>query len=363
MMKKIPKEQTIDSIRQKNIRDRQVDFSLAKFTLKYKNSSTCFSKHGRTNNFISSSYKLYFENNRHNDFFDVSYFDSVRERRRRKLKAKKIALPRYDLYFEIKERYSDFHTYCKDLLAGSVQGVSMVRMWNLSIVSSIIFGMFLMTMMYRYLGQGAGATGGVVLGDMTSNAAVQMSDSPVDNKTVASPDTVQPTDNAKLNVPEKQTGLTEVDKEISKEESIRKAREQKIREMVKGHPIESMVSEIAKKDEKVAAFLVAIARKESNWGKRSPVLDGKDCHNYWGFRAKRERMGSGEHTCFDSPKDAVDSVSKRISQLVNEEKIDTPERMVVAWKCGYDCSWDNPKDVKKWVSDVNVYFKELSKAK
>jgi hypothetical protein len=33
--------------------------------------------------------------------------------------------------------------------------------------------------------------------------------------------------------------------------------------------------------------------------------------------------------------------------------------MVVVWKCGYDCGWDNPEAVRKWVSDVNMYFEKF----
>ena len=71
-------------------------------------------------------------------------------------------------------------------------------------------------------------------------------------------------------------------------------------------------------------------------------------------------MGTGGHTCFDSPKDAVETVAKRINSLVNNEKLNTPEKMVV-WKCGYDCSWDNPVAVRKWVQDVDYYFEKFDK--
>ena len=135
--------------------------------------------------------------------------------------------------------------------------------------------------------------------------------------------------------------------------------EKEIREMVKGFPIEKMAGEIATKNRIVAAFLVGIAKKESNWGKRVPVLNGQDCYNYWGYRGQREKMGSGGHTCFDSPKDAVDTVAKRLEFLVSNEKLNTPAKMVV-WKCGYDCSWDSKVAVQKWISDVNMYFKKLN---
>ena len=121
-----------------------------------------------------------------------------------------------------------------------------------------------------------------------------------------------------------------------------------------------MVPYIAKKDRMVAALIVAIGMKESTWGKHVPVLDGQDCYNYWGYRGIRDRMGTGGHTCFDSPEDAVNTVAKRIEFLVSNEKLNTPAKMVV-WKCGYDCSWDNQKAVNKWISDVDLYFKKLNK--
>ena len=135
--------------------------------------------------------------------------------------------------------------------------------------------------------------------------------------------------------------------------------EKKIRSLVKGYPIENMAPDIAKQDPEVASLLVGIAKKESAWGKRKPVLDGQDCYNYWGFRQERERMGSGGHTCFDSPSEAVETVSKRISELVNEEKLDTPGKMIV-WKCGYEClGREKTESERKWIRDVNFYYEKM----
>jgi hypothetical protein len=53
-----------------------------------------------------------------------------------------------------------------------------------------------------------------------------------------------------------------------------------IKKMTKGYPIAEMAPFIAGKDKKVAAFLVAIAKKESNWGIYSPKKRGKTCYNY-----------------------------------------------------------------------------------
>lgn len=136
--------------------------------------------------------------------------------------------------------------------------------------------------------------------------------------------------------------------------------EKEISQMVQGYPIEKMVPYILKQDPKTAMFLVAIAKKESAWGKRKPVLDGKDCYNYWGFRLRAEKMGSGGHTCFDSPKEAVETIASRIDQLVQEEDIDTPSDMIV-WKCGYVCQ-DKPKTLseKKWINDVDFYYSAMN---
>jgi hypothetical protein len=133
--------------------------------------------------------------------------------------------------------------------------------------------------------------------------------------------------------------------------------ENRLSDLVDGHPIEKMVSVIAKKDKTVAAFLVGIAKKESDWGKHSPKKDGKDCFNYWGYRGSYNPTLSG-YSCFDSPEQAVDQVGGRIEDLV-DKKIDTPEKMLV-WKCGRSCAEHNPTDVRKWVSDVSLYFYKLN---
>lgn len=136
------------------------------------------------------------------------------------------------------------------------------------------------------------------------------------------------------------------------------ALEREIEEMVKGYPIETMAPYIASYDREVAAFLVGIAKKESNWGKRRPVLAGEDCYNYWGFRMKSEKMGSGGHTCFNNPQEAVNAVASRIDEMVKEENLDTPKKMVV-WKCGYNCAHPTAS-VRKWEQDVDYYYSQLA---
>lgn len=131
-----------------------------------------------------------------------------------------------------------------------------------------------------------------------------------------------------------------------------------IRQLVEGYPIEDMLPYILEKDRIVAAFLVGIAKKESNWGKRIPVLEGQDCFNYWGYRGVRRLMGTGGHTCFNSKKDAVDTVASRIEKLVTSNKLDTPAKMII-WKCGYSCDGHSRESVRKWIADVDMYFREL----
>ncbi len=135
--------------------------------------------------------------------------------------------------------------------------------------------------------------------------------------------------------------------------------DRKVTQLVEGYPIAEMTPYILSKDPRVAAFMIAIAKKESAWGKRHPVLDGRNCYNYWGFRLKTSSMGSGGHTCFDTPEQAVDMVASRIDEMVNEENMNSPTDMII-WKCGYGCQ-DSIKTVseKKWISDVDMYYSKL----
>ena len=135
--------------------------------------------------------------------------------------------------------------------------------------------------------------------------------------------------------------------------------EQDIRRLVAGHPIENMVGLIARQDRTVVAYLVSIAKKESDWGLRVPVsADGRDCYNYWGYRGTGGEMGTSGHTCFATPREAVATVGGRIRELVYTEGRDTPAKMIV-WKCGYSCESHDPASVAKWKSDVGYYFGKL----
>lgn len=132
--------------------------------------------------------------------------------------------------------------------------------------------------------------------------------------------------------------------------------EKDIKKLVAGHPIERMAPYISHQNKDVAAYLVAIAKKESNWGKYSPQKDGKSCYNYWGYRGTYNQTASG-YSCFDSPRQAIRVVGGRISELINQN-IDTPGEMIV-WKCGASCSGHDPASVNKWIQDVGLYYRKF----
>jgi len=135
--------------------------------------------------------------------------------------------------------------------------------------------------------------------------------------------------------------------------------ENKVKKMVTGFPIEAMTTVIAEQDKTTAAFLVGIAKKESNWGKRVPrAEDGSDCFNYWGYRGAGSRGIAMGHGCFGSPEEAVGIVGGRLDTFVQEYKFRTPEEMVV-WKCGWSCDGHSNQSVKKWIADVGYYTRKF----
>jgi hypothetical protein len=131
----------------------------------------------------------------------------------------------------------------------------------------------------------------------------------------------------------------------------------KMEKMVAGYPIEKMLPFIAKRRPETAAFLVAIAKKESNWGKVSPKSKSGDCFNYWGFKDHRFPFAAG-HSCFPSREVAIETVGNRIDKLVSNGR-NTPAKISI-WKCGSACAKDG--NVGKWISDVGAYFNPIMKA-
>jgi len=143
--------------------------------------------------------------------------------------------------------------------------------------------------------------------------------------------------------------------QVAQEKSPNKM-EKNIKKIAKGYPLEEMAPYIAGKDKKTAAFLVAIAKKESNWGVYSPKKRGKTCYNYWGYRGQENPTASG-YSCFSSPRQAVNVVGKRIKNLV-AQKVDTPREMIL-WKCGDGCTRSGARGEAKWVRDVELYYKKM----
>ncbi len=134
--------------------------------------------------------------------------------------------------------------------------------------------------------------------------------------------------------------------------------EKKFDKMTKDYPINDMLPYILQRDPKTAAFIVAIAKKESNWGKVAPHHNGRDCYNYWGFKDSRFETVLGGHSCFPSAEKAIETVGNRIEKLV-KKGIDTPSKFVI-WKCGSACKSDG--NASKWVSDVGMYYNKLALA-
>lgn len=230
------------------------------------------------------------------------------------------------------------------------KGLSLVKVWNLSMMGAILFGMISMSFIYRYLGPGASADNEKLVAKSQQEISVEQTKAYPQSKVLGVEDEQEKIKEGIYF----ESVLNELI-ETKKDES-----EQKIREMVKGYPIEEMVPYISEKDPIVAAFLISIARKESLWGRRVPVLDGQDCYNYWGYRGIRKLMGTGGHTCFNSRKDAVDTVAKRIAFLVSNKKLDTPAKMII-WKCGSDCkATGGQAAANKWIADVDYYFKKFN---
>lgn len=342
----------IDGLHKEDRRVKFFDLPLARFVGKYKNSSVLFSKHGRTDSFFTEDSKLYITPAEYRRLERGEKIVRVANRMDSALsrnfeKTKIYSIGQKDLiYLNIKRRYSSLRNYIQDLVSGSVQGVSVVRMWNLSIVGAVIFGMLTMTMIYRYLGQSVSAQ---IVGDTAQAQQYTELTDYAENVLDAN------SKNASSAI-----DTSFVTKLLQKSDTSNADLEKELRDMVKGYPIESMVPEIAKHNRVVAAFIIAIAKKESDWGVHVPVYRGQNCYNYWGYRGKNP-VGTGGHSCFASEKDAVDTVAKRIQFLVSNEKLNTPEKMVI-WKCGSDCSATGGQAAAdKWISDVSIYFDKLNK--
>ncbi len=125
------------------------------------------------------------------------------------------------------------------------------------------------------------------------------------------------------------------------------------------YPFAAMAESVAQYDTPIAGLIVGIAKKESNWGKRTPKLRGEECFNYWGYRGPGNRgLTEDGYGCFEKPADAVHAIGERLIELSELRGATEPARMVV-WKCGSSCAAHSPESVKKWISDVDVYYRQF----
>jgi len=67
-------------------------------------------------------------------------------------------------------------------------------------------------------------------------------------------------------------------------------------------------------------------------------------YNFWGY--------AGGYYGFSGPKQAVETVGKRIDQL-RDQGLNTPAKIVTTWKCGRSCASHAPGSVQRWVSTVS----------
>lgn len=307
--------------------------------------SVLISCNSKREKFFTDESRLYF--NYTNDYFskinerkkDIPFLDSLNYNvinNYQKYRGKKSSylIRKYDFITRKIKRHNE------RVVNGSLNfldNVSPIRLWNASMLTAILIGMISMSFIYRYLGQGVSAKDDSIPQQEVAGVMVSAS-------------------SEKL-TPIKKKKHDDITKSLQKKNET--DFEKKVKKMVRGYPIEKMLPYILKQNQTTASFLIAIAKKESNWGKRVPVLNGQDCYNYWGYRQKRKRMGSGGHTCFDSREDAINTVGKRMHKLIFDYNKNTPNKMVV-WKCGNSCAAHNKKSVKKWISDVDLYLKKLN---
>ncbi len=147
---------------------------------------------------------------------------------------------------------------------------------------------------------------------------------------------------------------------FAQENREKDALQKELEVLLGGYPMEEMIPFLLEQDHIVTAFLVGIAKKESDWGKRVPLdKEGDDCYNYWGYRAPGslgvQSLGYG---CFSGHEEAISVVGERIHTLAIQYQRKTPREMIV-WKCGSTCEGHTPESVSKWIQDVNIYYTKV----
>jgi len=248
------------------------------------------------------------------------------------------------LHKNISKRIEEYNLQLQEKKFEFLKNISIVRLWNASMLTAVLVGMVTMSFIYRYLGQSASAKN-------------DNSNDVVGKKEVISQQMVKGDSDETWTKQREEEYIENVTEYLREQDQ--KRFQKKVKKIVRGYPIEKMLPYIFKQDRLTSVFLLAIAKKESNWGKRVPVLNGRDCYNYWGYRAKRKRMGTGGHTCFNSRADAVGTVGKRLHKLIYDYGRNTPQKLII-WKCGNSCSTHSDKSVRKWISDVDLYFRKLN---
>lgn len=147
----------------------------------------------------------------------------------------------------------------------------------------------------------------------------------------------------------------------SEEELAKEAREELLKselaKILNDTPMEEMIDALLLQKKPVIAYLVGIAFKESKFGVYSPKKAGKTCYNYWGYKGKKNVNPSG-YSCFDSPEEAIKVVGKRIEKLAIKQKRTNPAQMTV-WKCGSSCATHSPQSVRKWILDVDIFYRKI----
>lgn len=130
--------------------------------------------------------------------------------------------------------------------------------------------------------------------------------------------------------------------------------------LVAGYPIEAMTQAIATYDREIAGLIVGIGKKESNWGKRTPKLNGEECFNFWGYRGTGTRGFTPDgYGCWNTPEEAVKTIGDRLEKLRDVRASTEPARMIV-WKCGNSCAGHSEESVQKWIADVNFYYRDIA---
>lgn len=163
----------------------------------------------------------------------------------------------------------------------------------------------------------------------------------------------------KTTIPGEASGDTQAVAEMKEQQQEKyEKRIVELEKLLKGYPLAKMAPEIAKQEPEIAALIVGIARKESQWGLRSPKKNG-DCFNYWGYKGSGGRGVGMGYACFATREEAIEKIATRLEKLVDKRGTSKPNALVTPWKCGNSCATHSPESVRKWVSDVNQYYTKV----